>query len=223
MSLSMTVHAIQQMGLVNASERLCASTALVVAACTRYLKGLPTTSTDVQTESSEFLCTWRPKTVLDMFVLLSRDPSHTVMGISMYDSAGECSSVQYYKPAVACDESVSSDGDVVLLGQMTVDNASDESSARPMLLFYDGFHTQYANVGAHERYAALQGIEHKINALVFGNVQCVLQWAGATNAHPRISSLSLPHETAGFLVLKTHLAHELAPSIDSVHEHSRKK
>lgn len=219
MHLGMTVQGIQQMGLVNASERLCASTAAAVAACTRYLKALPSTSTDVRTENADCLCTWRPKQALDMFVLLSRAPCRSVMGISMYNSDGECAGVHYYKPALPYEESVSTDGDIVLLGQMTVDKAPDGSTARPMLLIYDGFRTQHAPATAHERYAALQKIEHSINAMVFGHVQCLLQWAGAIDAYPRITSLSLPHDTEGFIVLKTHLAHELAPPIGARHEH----
>ena len=211
MHLAMTVYAIQQMGLVSASERLCAETAAVVAACTRYLKKLPATNTNVFTESTECLCTWRPKTVLDMFLLLSQKPGRTLIGISMYNTGGECASVQYYKPTVSCVESVSKEGDMVLLGQMTIDHASDDSTARPMLLIYDGFHTQHTNASPHARYAGLQDMQSSINALVFGHVQCVLQWVGSTEAHARVASMSLPHETAGCLVLKSHLAHELAP------------
>jgi hypothetical protein len=211
MGLAMTVYAIQQMGLVSASERLCAETAAVVAACTRYLKALPTTSTDVHADSTECLCTWRPETVLDMFVLLSQKPNRTLIGISMYNADGECTDVQYYKPAASFEESVSAKSDVVLLGQMTIDNASDATTARPVLLIYDGFDTERTEASPHARYAALQSMQASINALAFGHVRCVLQWVGSTEAHARVASMPLPHETAGYLVLKSHLAHELAP------------
>lgn len=209
--MDMTVHAIQQMGLVSASERLGASTARVVAECTRYLKRLPTTSTDVRAQDADSLCTWRPAAVVDLFVLLSQHERRTVVGLSMCGPDGECSGVQYYKPSGGLQELVSKDGDIVLLGQMTFDECDNGSALRPMLLIYDGFRTAETKTSAQQRYATLQAMQAQINALVFGSVQCVLQWVGSTESHSRIASMRLPHSTSGFVVLRDNLRHVLAP------------
>lgn len=212
MGMGMTALALQQMHLVSARHCLCAATAHTVSTCTKFLKRLPGTRGSPAPSDVNTLYTWRPEPVLDLFLLLSRDPAREIIGISMYDDEGACAAVEYFKPGQCMSEDVSVDGDVVLLGQMTLDSTPSENSYRPMLLVYDAFDPDAPCRSAADRYATVQRLSTSINSMRIGAVQCVVQWAGELAYCDQISHMHLPHSTDGLLCIKPHLGHSLCAS-----------
>ena len=210
MGLGMTAHAVQQMGLFSATERLNARNAQTICSCAKFLKRLPTTRTSTHTPKEGALCTWRPDPVLDLFILLSPDPLQVVIGISMYNEQGDCTSVEYFKPSNVACEGVCTAHDVVLLAQMTFDYVEATASFDPMLLVYDAFDPVRPLLDAYKRYTLLQSKSHEINAMRIGNARCFVQWAGAAECSDQILNMKLPHNTSGLLHIQPHLSHVLS-------------
>jgi len=142
--------------------------------------------------SQNYLCTWRPKFCLDIFIYFPKD-GNVIIAIPMYGPKIQNQSdvdIQYSHTQSLLTTELK---DVVFFGHLTCDK-QENGNTTMVILIYDLLLEKNHEMHVADRYKELMLMRDVLSDINIGETCVRVQWAGVPEAFDKISQILLPHE-----------------------------
>ena len=202
--MNMSIHAFSSLDLISCAKLVSNNNVKILIRASEILKDkimrkkcsydeITTTLLKIKSETSQnYLCTWRPKFCLDIFIYFPSD-GNVIIGIPMYGPEIKNQivvDIQYSHTQSLLTLDLK---DVVFFGHLTCDKQENGISTMVILL-YDLLLEKNHEMDVVDRYKELMSMRDVLSDINIGETCMRVQWAGVPDAFDKISQILLPHE-----------------------------
>jgi len=202
--MNMSIHAFSSLDLISCAKLISTDNVEILIRASEILKDkimskkfshdeITAKILQLKLETSQhYLCTWRPKFCLDIFMYFPND-GNVIIGIPMYGPENENQivvDIQYSHTQSLLSSDVK---EVVLFGHLTCDKQENGNNTMVVLL-YDLLLETNQGMDVADRYNQLLSMRDVLSDINIGETCVRVQWAGVPEAFDKISQILLPHE-----------------------------